>query len=58
MLHVSEHLDTAQLRQADYWINDKLKRGKAFESSTINGLLVVSLEPTKSFAATAAATTA
>jgi len=47
--YVSEHLDPEQLRWAGSWINRKLKRGKAFENSKINGLLVVSLDANEQF---------
>jgi hypothetical protein len=47
--YVSEHLDPEQLRRAGCWINHKLKRGKAFENSKINGLLVVSLDANEQF---------
>jgi Transposase DDE domain len=47
--YVSERLDPAQLRRAAYWINHKLKRGKAFESGKTNGLLVVSLDANEQF---------
>ena len=36
--YVSERLDSAQLRRAGVWINRKLKQGKAFEASKVNGL--------------------
>jgi hypothetical protein len=47
--YVSEHLDPEQLRRAGNWINRKLKRGKAFENSKINGLLAVSLDANEQF---------
>jgi hypothetical protein len=47
--YVSERLDPAQLRRAGRWINHKLKRGKAFEASKLNGLLVVSLDANEQF---------
>jgi hypothetical protein len=47
--YVSEHLDPEQLRRAGSWINRKLKRGKAFENSKINGLLAVSLDANEQF---------
>ena len=42
--YVSERMDPAQLRQGAVWINRKLKKGKAFEESKVNGLLAASLE--------------
>ena len=47
--YVSERLDPEQLRRAVIWINHKLKRGKAFEASKTNGLLVVSLDANEQF---------
>jgi len=47
--YVSERLDPEQLRRAAFWINHKLKRGKAFEANKINGLLVVSLDANEQF---------
>jgi hypothetical protein len=47
--YVSERLDPAPLRQAAWWINRKLKRGKAFEASKLHGLLVVSLDANEQF---------
>jgi len=47
--YVSERLDPEQLRRAGVWINHKLKRGKAFEASKTNGLLVVSLDANEQF---------
>ena len=47
--YVSEHLDPEQLRRAGRWIHRKLKRGKAFENSKINGLLVVRLDANEQF---------
>jgi hypothetical protein len=47
--YVSERLDPEQLRRAGIWINRKLKRGKAFEASKSNGLLVVSLDANEQF---------
>ena len=47
--YVSERLDPEQLRRAAIWINHKLKRGKAFEASKTNGLLVVSLDANEEF---------
>lgn len=47
--YVSERLDPAQLARAARWINRKLKRGKAFESNKIHGLLVVSLDANEQF---------
>jgi hypothetical protein len=47
--YVSERLDPEQLRRAGTWINHKLKRGKAFEASKTNGLLVVSLDANEQF---------
>jgi hypothetical protein len=47
--YVSARLNPEQLRRAGIWINRKLKRGKAFESSKTNGLLVVSLDANEQF---------
>ena len=47
--YVSEHLDPAQLRWVARWVHRQLKRGKAFDSSKINGLLVVSLDANEQF---------
>lgn len=47
--YVSERLDPEQLRRAVRWINRQLKRGKAFESNKINGLLCVSLDANEQF---------
>lgn len=47
--YVSEHFDPEQLRRGASWINRKLKRGKAFETSKIKGLLVVSLDANEQF---------
>jgi hypothetical protein len=47
--YVSERMDPAQWRQAAIWINRKLKRGKAFEESKVNGLLTVSLDANEQF---------
>jgi hypothetical protein len=47
--YVSERLDCGQLRRGAAWINRKLKRGKAFEASKINGLLVCSLDANEQF---------
>ena len=48
--YVSERLDPEQLRRAAFWINHKLKRGKAFEAHKINGLLMVSVDANEQFA--------
>jgi len=47
--YVSERLDPTQLRRGAHWINRRLKRGKAFEASKINGLLAVSLDANEQF---------
>ena len=47
--YVSERLEPAQLRRAGVWVNRKLKRGKAFEASKLNGLLAVSLDANEQF---------
>jgi hypothetical protein len=47
--YVSQRLDPAQLRRAGRWIHRKLKRGKAFEASKVNGLLVLSLDANEQF---------
>lgn len=47
--YASERLDPEQLRRAAFWINHKLKRGKAFEANKTNGLLVVSLDANEQF---------
>lgn len=47
--YVSERLDSAQLRRAGTWINRKLKRGKAFEASKVNGLLVLNVDANEQF---------
>lgn len=47
--YVSERLDPEQLRRAARYIHRKLKRGKAFEASKINGLLCVSLDANEQF---------
>ena len=47
--YVSERLDPASLRRAGAWINRKLKRGKAFEASKLNGLLAVSVDANEQF---------
>jgi hypothetical protein len=47
--YVSQRLDPDQLRRAMYWINRKLKRGKAFEANKINGLLAVNLDANEQF---------
>lgn len=47
--YVSERLDPEQWRRAGIWINRKLKRGKTFEGSKINGLLAVSLDANEQF---------
>jgi hypothetical protein len=47
--YVSERMDPDPLRRAAGWINRKLKRGKAFEASKINGLLAVSLDANEQF---------
>lgn len=47
--YVSERLDPEALRRTAVWIHRQLKRGKAFESSKINGLLVVSLDANEQF---------
>ncbi|MEI7935971.1 MAG: hypothetical protein WCK27_04715, partial [Verrucomicrobiota bacterium] len=47
--YVSERMDPGQLRRAGIWINRKLKRGKAFDTNKINGLLAVSLDANEQF---------
>jgi hypothetical protein len=47
--YVSARMDPAQLRRAGIWICRKLKRGKAFESNKISGLLAVSLDANEQF---------
>lgn len=47
--YASARMDPDQLRRAAFWINRKLKRGKAFEASKINGLLTVSLDANEQF---------
>jgi hypothetical protein len=47
--YASARMDPTQLRRAGIWICRKLKRGKAFESNKINGLLVVSLDANEQF---------
>jgi len=47
--YVSERLDPAQLGRAVRWVNRRLKRGKAFEASKIQGLLGVSLDANEQF---------
>ncbi len=47
--YASERLDPRQLRRAGVWICRKLKRGKAFETNKIAGLLVVSLDANEQF---------
>ena len=47
--YASARMDPGQLRRAAIWINQKLKRGKAFEPNKINGLLVVSLDAHEQF---------
>ena len=47
--YVSEHLDSVELRRAGVWINRKLKRGKAFEASKVQGLLAVSRDANEQF---------
>lgn len=49
MQYVSERMDVQKLRKNLYWINRKLKRGKAFEGNKINGLLMVSLDANEQF---------
>lgn len=47
--YVSERLDPEALRRGATWINRRLKRGKAFEASKVNGLLAVSLDANEQF---------
>ena len=47
--YVSERLNPTQWRRAGIWVNRKLKKGKAFESSKVNGLLAVSLDANEQF---------
>ena len=47
--YASARMDPAQLCRAGTWINRKLKRGKAFETNKIKGLLPVSLDANEQF---------
>lgn len=47
--YAANRMDPEKLRRALRFINRKLKKGKAFESSKINGLLVVSLDANEQF---------
>lgn len=47
--YVSERMDPEKLRRGAIWINRKLKRGKAFEQSKVNGLLALSLDANEQF---------
>jgi len=47
--YASQRMDPDQLRRVGVWICRKLKRGKAFETNKINGLLVVSLDANEQF---------
>ena len=47
--YVCERMEPEQLRQGAYWINRKLKRGKALEASKVHGLLTVSLDANEQF---------
>ena len=47
--YVSERMDPDKWRQGAIWVNRKLKRGKAFEESKVNGLLTVSLDANEQF---------
>jgi hypothetical protein len=47
--YASDRMNPEQLRRAAYYINRKLKRGKAFEASKMHGLLVVSLDANEQF---------
>ena len=47
--YVSARLDPAQVGRGVRWINQRLKRGKAFEANKINGLLCVSLDANEQF---------
>jgi len=47
--YVSERLDPEQLRRGARFIHHKLKRGKAFETSKIKGLLCVNLDANEQF---------
>lgn len=49
LAYASNRMDPLKLRRAAVWINRKLKRGKAFEASKINGLLAVSLDANEQF---------
>ena len=44
-----QRMDPEQWRRGAIWINRKLKRGKAFEESKVNGLLTVSLDANEQF---------
>ena len=47
--YASNRMDPEKLRQAARYINRKLKRGKAFEASKLQGLLLVSLDANEQF---------
>ena len=47
--YTANRMDPDKLRRAGAFINRKLKRGKAFEASKIQGLLVVSLDANEQF---------
>jgi hypothetical protein len=47
--YASNRMNVEGLRRAGFFINRKLKRGKAFEASKVHGLLVVSLDANEQF---------
>ena len=47
--YVAERLDSAQLRRGARWINQRLKRGKAFEANKLKGLTVLSVDANEQF---------
>jgi hypothetical protein len=47
--YVAQRLDPARLRRGARWINQKLKRGKAFEANKLKGLLVLSVDANEQF---------
>jgi hypothetical protein len=47
--YVAERLDPAHLRRGARWVNQKLKRGKAFEANKVKGLLVLSVDANEQF---------
>jgi hypothetical protein len=47
--YVAQRLDPAHLRRGARWVNQKLKRGKAFEANKVKGLLVLSVDANEQF---------